>query len=728
MSDYIFICYRRDDTAGYAGRLYDRLVARFGEDRIFMDIDGIGLGTDFVEEIEKAVGSCKIQIVMIGRRWASIKDSAGKRRLEDPEDYVRLEIETALKRKIRVIPALIAGATMPTLEDLPDSMKSLRRRQGIEISHAGFDGDVAQLIKKLETILGEGIAELEPSKGLAGWWRNISDAAKGLITLSAVGLSVGLLFWFALVLPQKTPDVITPTITPTVDMTKEGYATAISQLQTDVASRSEQEETPTSNPLFGTITAVIAELQKGTATPTETPTEMPTLTATRDHTATIAVRDTQAAITQTPEIDRDPTLTLTFTSTATASLTPSLTASPTATLKPENPFDVQAGSPAYVANVAYPDLACNWLGVAGQVYDSTGAPIVNLGMRLTGMLGETIIDEVAITGTATQYGEGGFEFKLADAPVASSNSLALQLLSDDGQPLSDEIFFDTSASCEENLVLINMAQTTSVALSSVVEEVTLTGKGMFIWKLQDVEDGDPDAIASTAAEADLSFVLIKIAEDNNFYRHITDEGRDLLPLVIDALHIKGIQVWGWHYVRGNNPREEALVGSNRVSELALDGYVVSIGSEYENSGDVAGAQLFMDTIATNMSDDIPIAVSVPRYPSYYPNFPVEPFLAGVDYVMPAVYWIANDNPGEQLQKSMAEYNQLITDMEVDVSIVPIGSAFLENQWFPNAFQIEEFLQTAYDADLPAVSFWEWSNARLRLPDDVWNTIRDFMWE
>jgi hypothetical protein len=717
MDDYIFICYRRDDTAGYAGRLYDRLVARFGEERIFMDIDGIGLGTDFVEEIEKAVGSVKVQIVMIGRRWATIKDSAGNRRLDDPDDYVRLEIESALKRRIRVVPALIAGAPMPTEAELPDSLKPLRRRQGIQISHAGFDGDVAQLIKKLETILGEEVEDSEPSTGFWGWWRNMSDTAKGLITLSAVGLFIGLLFWFAMILPSGDPDV---TITPTADLTKEGYATAISQLQTDVASRSEQEEaTPTANPLFGTLTAVIAEMQNATATQTQT--EAPTLTPTRDSTATIAVRDTQAAITKTPEIDREPTLT--FTSTATASLT----ASPTATLKPENPFDLQAGSPAYVSNIAYPDLGCNWLGVAGQVYDSAGTPIVNLGVRLTGSLGELSIDELVITGDAPQYGEGGFEFMLADAPVASSGSLSLQLLSDEGQPLSDEIFFDTSADCQENLVLLNMAQTTSVALASVVEEVTLSGKGMFIWKLQNVEGGNPDAIASAAAEADLSFVLIKVAEDDKYYRHITDDGRDLLPLVIDALHIKGIQVWGWHYVRGNNPREEALTGSNRVNELELDGYVISIGTELENSGDAAGALIFMNTLAANLVD-LPVAMSAQRYPSYYPNFPVEIFLAGIDYVMPTVYWVDNDNPAQQLRRSIDEYSALIENVDRDVVIVPVGSAFLENQWFPSAAQIDEFMQTAYDAGLPAVSFWEWSNARQRLPDDVWNTIRDFEWE
>jgi len=698
MSDHIFICYRRDDTAGYAGRLYDRLAARFGEERVFMDIDGIGLGTDFVEEIEKAVGSCKVQIVMIGRRWTSIKDSSGLRRLDDPDDYVRLEIETALKRRIRVVPALIGGAPMPTPEELPDSLKSLRRRQGIQISHAGFDGDVAQLIMKLEEILGE-----VPDEEQGGWWRGISDTAKGLMMLSGVALFLGLLFWFGMVFPNRDPDTTPP---PTVDLTKEAYATAISQLQTDVASKKEETEseaTPTANPLFGTITAVIAELQRAT--------ETPTFTATLDNTATAAVINTQAAVTKTPEIDRDPTLTFTA------------TASPTATEKPDNPFGIQAGSPAYVANLAYPELGCSWMGIAGQVYDSTGAPIENLGMKLTGILNDAEIDVLAITGTAPQYGQGGFEIKLADEPVASTGSLSLQLLSDDGQPLSDEIFFDTSANCEKNLILVNLEQTTRVALASVVEEVTLSGKGMFIWKLKEAENGNPEDIATLAAESGFSFVVIKIAENNNFYRHITNDGRDLLPMVIDALHIKGIQVWGWHYVSGENPRDEALTAINRVSELELDGYVISLGPEYERYREEETAEIFMETLAGNLGE-LPVAVSAPRYPANYPNMPIDVFLAGVDYVMPEVYWVENDNPGEQLQRSIEEYSALAPAVE----IVPIGSAFLQGQWFPTFIEIEQFMLTASEADLSAVAFWEWSNARLRLPDDIWNTIRDFEWE
>src|SRR5262249_42731377 len=114
----IFINYRREDSAGHAGRLFDRLSSHFAG-RGFMDIETIERGVDFVEVIEKAVGSCEVLIVMIGREWVRLKDASGRRRLDDPDDFVRLEIASALARDIRVIPVLVEGAPMPRSEDLP---------------------------------------------------------------------------------------------------------------------------------------------------------------------------------------------------------------------------------------------------------------------------------------------------------------------------------------------------------------------------------------------------------------------------------------------------------------------------------------------------------------------------------------------------------------------------------------------------------------------------------
>jgi glycine cleavage system H protein len=149
----IFISYRRDDSAGYAGRLYDRLSDRFGEDQIFMDIDTIEPGLDFVEVIEEAVGSCDALIALIGKQWLTITDATGRRRLDNPEDFVRLEIATALDRSIRVIPVLVRGATMPRSQDLPKALRKLARRNALEISDTRFHHDVNKLIEVLETVL-----------------------------------------------------------------------------------------------------------------------------------------------------------------------------------------------------------------------------------------------------------------------------------------------------------------------------------------------------------------------------------------------------------------------------------------------------------------------------------------------------------------------------------------------------------------------------------------------
>lgn len=149
----IFISYRREDSAGHAGRLFDRLQERFGKDHVFMDVAGIEPGVDFVEAIDSAVGSCDALIVVIGRKWLTCTDAAGNRRLDDPKDFIRLETATALRRGIRVIPVLIQDTAMPTEKDLPEDIVKLARRQGIEISDGHWGSDTEALIETLTKVL-----------------------------------------------------------------------------------------------------------------------------------------------------------------------------------------------------------------------------------------------------------------------------------------------------------------------------------------------------------------------------------------------------------------------------------------------------------------------------------------------------------------------------------------------------------------------------------------------
>jgi TIR domain len=126
VSGQIFISYRRGDTSYPAAHLYERLSTRFAQHQIFMDIDNLEPGVDFVEAIERSVGACDVLIAVIGKRWLISSDEEGRRRLDNPQDFVRLEIATALKRGIRVIPVLVDDASMPRDNDLSDDLTTCR--------------------------------------------------------------------------------------------------------------------------------------------------------------------------------------------------------------------------------------------------------------------------------------------------------------------------------------------------------------------------------------------------------------------------------------------------------------------------------------------------------------------------------------------------------------------------------------------------------------------------
>lgn len=146
----IFISYRRDDSEGESGRLYDDLVRAYGDSAVFMDVAGIQPGLDFRKAIDDNVAGCGVQLAVIGPAWATVTGKDGTRRLDNPDDYVRLEIASALKRGIPVIPVLVHDARMPTLDQLPDDIKDLRYRNSVELTHARWNSDVALLIGALK--------------------------------------------------------------------------------------------------------------------------------------------------------------------------------------------------------------------------------------------------------------------------------------------------------------------------------------------------------------------------------------------------------------------------------------------------------------------------------------------------------------------------------------------------------------------------------------------------
>ena len=221
----IFISYRREESAGHAGRIYDRLREKFGKDRVFMDVSAIEPGVDFVEAIDRAVGACAVLLVVIGRNWLACTDAAGRRRLDDPKDFIRLEVGAALRRSIRVIPVLVQGAAMPREEGLPEELKLLARRNAIEINDTHWESDLAQLVETLERVLPGETSPGQTTKGLTAKQPALQGRKNRLVwlisSITAVVLALaGLLtgidsFRDAFVrLFKGKPAVITTTTTP----------------------------------------------------------------------------------------------------------------------------------------------------------------------------------------------------------------------------------------------------------------------------------------------------------------------------------------------------------------------------------------------------------------------------------------------------------------------------------------------------------------------------------
>jgi len=151
----IFICYRRDDSGGYTGRLHDALSSEFGPDRIFRDLDTIGPGDDFVQAISRGVESCAVFLAVVGRNWLTAADHDGRRRLDSPSDHVRSELKEALDRDVRVIPVLVQGASMPQPADLPDPLKPFADRNAIKLDDDDWSSDVHRLVEAIRHACGE---------------------------------------------------------------------------------------------------------------------------------------------------------------------------------------------------------------------------------------------------------------------------------------------------------------------------------------------------------------------------------------------------------------------------------------------------------------------------------------------------------------------------------------------------------------------------------------------
>lgn len=205
----LFISYRRDDAAGDAGRLADHLHRRFGGAHVFLDIDTIDPGTDFVQVLRASLQQTAAMLVVIGPRWTSLRGADGRRRLDDPNDFVRLEVETALGRSIPVVPVLVQGAALPRKEDLPASLAALATRQAAVLDHAEFHDDAERLCDRLAPL----IVASQPAhrSPLRRWW-----PAAAVVAVLALGLAAyGVLNTIGEAPPAGSPveDVLTRPVT-----------------------------------------------------------------------------------------------------------------------------------------------------------------------------------------------------------------------------------------------------------------------------------------------------------------------------------------------------------------------------------------------------------------------------------------------------------------------------------------------------------------------------------
>jgi cytolethal distending toxin subunit A len=183
----IFISYRREDAEGQAGRLFDDLAKQFGEHSVFMDVAGIEPGRDFRRAIDEQVASCGVLLAMIGKNWLDAKDQSGRRRLDDPMDFVRLETASAMKREIPVIPVLVQGASMPRAEQLPPDLAELSYRNGVELTHARWDSDVQVLVKALRPH----VQLSPPPQSAKQSWGLVIAMSVAAIAAIAVAIAIG---------------------------------------------------------------------------------------------------------------------------------------------------------------------------------------------------------------------------------------------------------------------------------------------------------------------------------------------------------------------------------------------------------------------------------------------------------------------------------------------------------------------------------------------------------
>ncbi len=199
----VFISYRRDDAAGFSHTIYDRVVEHLPKNHVFMDVLGIAPGADFVKKLESTVDQCEVLLALIGKRWAG-EDRAGKARIHDPQDWVRVEVATAIRRGVKVIPVLLDGANMPAVESLPEDLRPLVRMNAVDVRTSRLNADVWDLTGSIITALG-------------GKWPPDEPGGKLYAVLSSMyAFFAGAVALFVMIASMFMQEIGTPTVLGTL--------------------------------------------------------------------------------------------------------------------------------------------------------------------------------------------------------------------------------------------------------------------------------------------------------------------------------------------------------------------------------------------------------------------------------------------------------------------------------------------------------------------------------
>lgn len=253
--------------------------------------------------------------------------------------------------------------------------------------------------------------------------------------------------------------------------------------------------------------------------------------------------------------------------------------------------------------------------------------------------------------------------------------------------------------------------------------MTLYGKGYYIWQIPKCDGGVPGAIAARAKAAGLTHVLIKIADGVDWvYNYNQQTKTDLVPPVMAALRQVGISVWGWHYVRGDDPVGEARLAINRVLNLGVDGYAIDAEGEYRTTTKREAARKFMKELRAGLPH-MPIALSSYRFPRIHTPFPFAEFLERCDINMPQVYFEGGHNPEQQLERCLEQYAAIHPVRPM----IPTAPTYTSSTWRPTPDEITRFFAKARQLGFTAANAWSYDWAHRTAYRELWDAVAAFSW-